>query len=130
MNIFVLAFTVSLQLQVKYFPLFFMVDCGFSPAGVQGVYLLVPVAMLVGGSMGEKLAKQYGRVPTTAAFKAGGALSLALFCFLQVRSGCVCVFVFVFRFVFSFNISAFPFCVRGLLTKLLSSAIVYFLRTY
>lgn len=82
-------------MQVKYFPLFFMVDCGFSPAGVQAVYLLVPLAMLAAGSWGEKLAKTHGRVPTTAAFKAAGALSLLLFCFLQViRSGHVVLLFF------------------------------------
>jgi hypothetical protein len=94
--------------QVKYFPLFFMVDCGFSPAGVQGVYLLVPVAMLFGGSLGEKLAKQYGRVPTTAAFKAGGALSLALFCFLQVL--CDFRFFSLRFFFFFFNPYSFSSC--------------------
>ena len=54
---------------VKYFPLFFMVDCGFSPAAVQGIYLGVPLCMLLAGSLGERLQPKIGRVQTIVAFK-------------------------------------------------------------
>jgi len=76
-------------LKVKFYPLYFMVDCNMSPAEVQGIYLCVPIAMLVCGSLATRIASGaqgkggIGRVQTIVLFKALGVASLFIFIFLQ-----------------------------------------------
>jgi MFS family permease len=89
-------FTASLVAQlgagmtVKFFPLYFMVDCGASPATVQGIYVGVPLAMLAGGALNGRLAGPawgLGRVQTIVLFKGLGVASLFLLVWLDGAFG-------------------------------------------
>eukprot|EP00532_Pseudo-nitzschia_australis_P000088 CAMPEP_0168204518 /NCGR_PEP_ID=MMETSP0139_2-20121125/25437_1 /TAXON_ID=44445 /ORGANISM="Pseudo-nitzschia australis, Strain 10249 10 AB" /LENGTH=571 /DNA_ID=CAMNT_0008130455 /DNA_START=53 /DNA_END=1768 /DNA_ORIENTATION=+ len=63
---------------VKFFPLFFKDEVGMSPSQVQVVYVLVPLVMVIMGSLCTKIASAgVGRVQTTALFEIGG-ISLLL----------------------------------------------------
>ena len=71
---------------VKFFPLYFMVDCGASPATVQAIYVGVPLAMLAGGALNGRLAGPewgFGRVQTILLFKGLGVASLFLLVLLD-----------------------------------------------
>jgi hypothetical protein len=60
------------------------IDCRMSPAAVQGIYVGVPLSMLVAGKVGERLAfLNFGRVQAIVLFKGLGALSLLVFVWLQ-----------------------------------------------
>ena len=86
-----IVFTASLVAQlgagmtVKFFPLYFMVDCGATPATVQAIYIGVPLAMLAGGAINGRLAGPlgFGRVQTIVLFKGIGVLSLFILVWLD-----------------------------------------------
>ena len=93
---------------IKFFPLYFMVDCGASPATVQGIYVGVPLAMLAGGALNGRLAGPawgLGRVQTIVLFKGLGVASAIIIascikengmlkelkCTARPKSVCFCV---------------------------------------
>jgi hypothetical protein len=69
---------------LNFYPLYFMNDCGMSPAEVQAIYFCVPLAMLACGSLSTRLAASgFGRVQTIILCKGLGVASLLVFIFVQ-----------------------------------------------
>lgn len=95
---------------VKYYPLFFMLECGMTPVGVQCVYLGVPLCMLVFGSIMEPSAKRLGRAQVITLFKALGVGFLFVFVWLQSKFESHPYFVLVppFLLTTAFTDSTYP----------------------
>ena len=61
---------------VKFFPLFFKVYLGFSPAGVVAVYALLPAVIAASASAGLHMARRLGRVPAMLLLRSASILLL------------------------------------------------------
>ena len=70
-------------MSVKYFPLFFKVDCGMSPIAVLSVYLTVPLVMSIMSGIGTYVSKTLGRAQTMVAVKLVGVCLLATMAYLK-----------------------------------------------
>jgi len=64
---------------IKFFPLFFKTDCKMSPAEVQTIYFVVPIAMALCSKLGTRLAMAIGRVQAILVIRA-----LGLSCFVAM----------------------------------------------
>lgn len=93
---------------VKFFPLFFKNDCGMSPAGVQGVYLAVPVMMMTAGTLSGMLGRKIGRVQTVLLFKGLSVLFLFLLVYLRAFRHRWYVVVPIFLLQTCFGGSTYP----------------------
>lgn len=64
---------------VKFFPLFFKNDCDLSPSQVQGIYVAVPIAIIVFSGFADQLASRgFGRVQSVMLSKAIGVSCLVI----------------------------------------------------
>lgn len=69
-----LIMAIGSGMTIKFFPLFFKDEVGMSPSQVQVVYFILPFAMVVVSTFGEKLSNScgFGRVQTTLLFSCMG----------------------------------------------------------
>jgi len=64
---------------VKFFPLFFKNDCSLSPSAVQGIYVAVPIAIIVFSGFAQRLASTgFGRVQAVILSKMIGVSCLVI----------------------------------------------------
>lgn len=61
---------------IKFFPLFFKDQVGFSPTQVQGIYVLAPLTMALFSSVATSMARWFGRVQTVMLMSTGGVACL------------------------------------------------------
>eukprot|EP00301_Raphidiophrys_heterophryoidea_P005685 c12359_g1_i1.p1 GENE.c12359_g1_i1~~c12359_g1_i1.p1 ORF type:complete len:237 (+),score=40.90 c12359_g1_i1:730-1440(+) len=61
---------------VKFFPLYFKNDCKLSPRSVQGVYVAVPIAMVVMSGLSQRASRTLGRVPVILICRSIGIAAL------------------------------------------------------
>lgn len=72
-----LILAVGSGMTIKFFPLFFKDEVGMSPTQVQLIYFILPFAMVVVSTVGEKLSSWgFGRVQTTLLFACMGVSCL------------------------------------------------------
>mmetsp|Transcript_16098 Transcript_16098/g.30934 ORF Transcript_16098/g.30934 Transcript_16098/m.30934 type:complete len:493 (-) Transcript_16098:272-1750(-) len=67
---------IATGMTTKFFPLFFKNDVHMSPASVQGVYVVSPVALALCIGMAMTVSKSMGRVPTMLLFRGIGVAVL------------------------------------------------------
>eukprot|EP00298_Acanthocystis_sp_HF-20_P023017 c31368_g1_i1.p1 GENE.c31368_g1_i1~~c31368_g1_i1.p1 ORF type:complete len:285 (-),score=63.92 c31368_g1_i1:57-911(-) len=72
---------------VKFIPLYFANDCNLSPTQVQIIYVILPVFLVAGLYLAERLATKIGRVLTIILCRGLGAISLFGMVFLPQYTG-------------------------------------------
>lgn len=71
---------------VKFFPLFFKQDCALSPEATQGIYVVVPFAMVGCSALVQRASATVGRIQCIVLSRACGVCLLLLMAWLQLRS--------------------------------------------
>jgi hypothetical protein len=66
---------------IKFFPLFFKDQVGFSPTQVQGIYVLAPLTMALFSSVATSMARWFGRVQTVLLLSTSGVACLVAMVF-------------------------------------------------
>jgi MFS family permease len=79
-----LVLAIGSGMTVKFFPLFFKDEVGFSPSQVQMVYICVPITMVIMSGLISKLANTgFGRVQATLVFSSCGVSMLYAMVFFK-----------------------------------------------
>ena len=94
-----LFFAIGAGMTVKFFPIFFQVECSLNPVVLQIVYICLPVAVVIGTVLATKLSKRYGRMQIIIPFNLIG-ISLTFSMALMKRWVKVPFFFFFFFFFF------------------------------
>lgn len=78
-----LVMAIGSGLTVQFFPLFFKNTCHMTPSEVQGIYVVIPIAMVISSFACQRTAQSIGRVQTTIIFKIIGLVALFVMVFLK-----------------------------------------------